>query len=125
MPHGIPTTGELAEAVREFLEREVMAAVEGRRGFLTRVTINVMGQIERELALGPTHARVHAERLAKLGLRDDAELCRAIRDGSLDGRRSEVVGVVRAGVVDRLQVSNPRYLQPQDRSTQTDETDRR
>jgi hypothetical protein len=121
VPHGIPTTGELAEGVREFLEREAMPAVDGRLRFLMRVTINVMGQIERELALGPGHARMHAQRLAKLGVRDDAELCQGIRDGTLDRRMEEVVAVARAGVVDKLRVSNPRYLQPQDHSTEIDD----
>ena len=46
-PHGIPTLAELAEAVREFLEGDVMGQTEGRLRFHARVAANVVGQIER------------------------------------------------------------------------------
>jgi hypothetical protein len=114
MAHGVPTAAELAQAVREFLETEVMPATEGRLRFLARVAANAMAQIERELALGPDLARGHAARLAELGMRDDAQLCAAIRDGSLDERMDELLAVVRAGVVDKLRIANPRHLRPDD-----------
>ena len=44
-----PTAAELVAAVREFLERDVMAATEGRVQFHTRVAVNVLGMVEREL----------------------------------------------------------------------------
>jgi hypothetical protein len=117
MAHGVPTTGELAQAVREFLELEAMPALDGRVRFLARVSANVMAQIEREHALGPRHAQAHAERLARLGVRDDAALSQAIRDGSLDDRMDEVVAATRAGVVDKLRVANPRHLRPEDQNS--------
>ena len=115
--HGVPTAGELAQAVREFLEGEVMPAADGRLRFLARVAANVMAQLERELALGPEHTRAHAQRLAALGLDDDAALVRAIRDGTLDERMDEVVVATRASVVEKLRVANPRYLGPDDQGT--------
>ena len=117
MAHGVPTTGELAQAVREFLEFEAMPALEGRLRFLARVSANVVAQIEREQELGPRHARAHAERLARLGLGDDAALSQAIRDGSLDDRMEEVVAATRAGVVEKLLIANPRYLRPEDQNS--------
>jgi len=114
MAHGVPTTAELAQAVREFLEREVMPAAHGRLRFLARVAANAVAQIERELVLGPEHARAHAQRLEALGVRDDHELCAAIRDGTLDDRIDEVLATVRADVIDKLRVANPRYLRPDD-----------
>ncbi|MDQ1374233.1 MAG: hypothetical protein QOJ09_1571, partial [Actinomycetota bacterium] len=62
-PHDIPTAAQLVEAVREFLERDVMAATEGRVQFHTRVAVNVLGMVERELALGPAQAAEHDEGL--------------------------------------------------------------
>jgi uncharacterized protein DUF6285 len=112
--HGVPSTRELAEAVREFLQHDVMATADGRVRFLARVAANVMGQIERECALGQQHARAHAERLRALGADDDATLAQAIRDGSLDGRRDDVLAATRAGVVEKLRIANPRYLRPED-----------
>jgi hypothetical protein len=114
MAHGITTAAELARAVREFLEEELMPASEGRLRFLTRVAARAVGQLERELDLGPELERAHAARLARLGMRDDAELCEAIRSGSLDDRMDEVLAAVRARVVDRLGVANPRWLLPED-----------
>ena len=115
MARGVPTAAELADAAREFLEGDVMPVLDGRLLFLARVAANVIAQIERELELGPRRVRVHAERLARLGVSDDAELCRAIRDGSLDDRMDEVVTAARASVIEKLAISNPRYLTPQDR----------
>ena len=94
-----------------------MPGADGRLRFLARVAANVMAQLERELALGPAQARAHGERLAALGLADDAALVRAIRDGALDERMDEVVAAVRADVVERLRIANPRHLLPDDQST--------
>jgi hypothetical protein len=109
-PHDIPTAGQLVEAVREFLERDVMAATEGRVQFHTRVAVNVLGMVERELALGPAQAEEHRARLAALGYESEAELAAAIRSGALDDRRAEVSAFVRRTVEDKLRVANPKYL---------------
>ena len=47
-----PTAVELLDAIREFLAEDVMPAVEGRVQFHTRVAINALGMLERELRLG-------------------------------------------------------------------------
>ena len=41
-PHDAPSAAELVEAVREWLERDVMAATEGRLRFHARVAVNVL-----------------------------------------------------------------------------------
>jgi hypothetical protein len=102
----------LVEAVREFLERDVMEATEGRVRFHTRVAINALKMVERELDLGPAQAESHRAALARLGVADEAALAAAIRSGELDDRRSEVVAVLRETVRAKLEVSNPGYLQP-------------
>lgn len=105
----MPDSAALVEAVREFLERDVMAQVEGRVQFHTRVAVNVLGMVEREIRLGAAQARAHEDGLRGLGMADDAELAAAIRDGTLDHRFDEVVQVVRAAVSAKLDVANPRY----------------
>ena len=110
-PHDQPSAAELVVAVREFLERDVMAATEGRVQFHTRVAVNVLAMIERELALGPAQSEAHAAALARLGVVDEGELARAIRDGALDDRRDDVLAVVRDTVRAKLEVANPRYLE--------------
>jgi hypothetical protein len=109
-PHDIPTAAQLVEAVREFLERDVMAATEGRVQFHTRVAVNVLGMVERELALGPAQAAEHDEGLRALGMADDSALAAAIRAGELDDRVDEVNAFVRRTVEDKLRVANPKYL---------------
>ena len=107
--HGMPTAAQLVEAVREFLERDVMAATEGRVNFHTRVAVNVLAIVERELTLGPEHREAAAQRLGELGFEDEAALAAAIRSGSLDDRWDEVKATVWELVRDRLAVANPRY----------------
>lgn len=111
IPHDVPTSAQLVESVREWLERDVVPGTTGRLQFHARVAINVLAMVERELELGGAQAAAHLERLARLGVADDAELATAIRDGSLDGRLVEVRELVRASVLDKLAVANPRYAE--------------
>jgi hypothetical protein len=111
-PHDAPTAGQLVEAVREFLEDDVMGATEGRVRFHARVAARVLATVERELAAGRAPAEAHARRLAALGYASDAELAAAIRSGALDDRWDEVAPAVRATVADKLAVANPTYARP-------------
>jgi len=108
--HGRPTSQELVEAVREFLEADVMEATEGRIQFHTRVAINVLGMVQREIELGPAQAAAHRERLHALGFESDTELAAAIRRGDIDGRYDEIKAAVYDSVVDKLKVANAKYL---------------
>ena len=64
---GIPTSAELVEAVRLFLEEEVLPAAEGKLRFHARVAINVLAGVERDLVQGPAYHEAHTARLAELG----------------------------------------------------------
>ncbi|HEV3124319.1 MAG TPA: DUF6285 domain-containing protein [Candidatus Dormibacteraeota bacterium] len=108
--HDPPSAAQLVEAVREFLERDVMPATEGQVQFHTRVAINVLRMVERELEFAPEQASAHAARLRELGVDSEAALAQAIRDGTLDGRRAEVLAAVRETVRAKLAVANPGYL---------------
>jgi hypothetical protein len=107
--HRVPTAAELVEAVREFLERDVMAATEGRVQFHARVAVNALRMVERELTLGPAQAEAHRVRLAGLEVDDEAALAARIRSGELDDRYEEVKAAVWDTVLDRLRVANPKY----------------
>jgi len=108
-PHDRPHAPELLRAVREFLTAEV-AESEPVLAFHARVAANALRIAEREAMLAGGHARDHRARLASLGCADDAALCAAIRDGSLDQRFDDVVAAVRAMTVDKLTVANPAHL---------------
>jgi hypothetical protein len=109
-PHDVPSMAEIVEAVREWLEGDVMTSEDPRLRFHGRVAANMLAMVEREIQLGPSQAAAHTARLAALGLDDDRQLASAIRDGSLDDRLEEVRAAVRASVVAKLEVANPRYL---------------
>lgn len=108
-PHDIPDAAGLVEAVREFLEHDVMHATDGRVQFHTRVAINVLGMVERELGAGAAAADRHRAGLGRLGVADEGELAAAIRSGLLDDRLAEVAAFVRSTVEDKLAVANPKY----------------
>ena len=110
-PHDAPAIDLLVEAVREFLERDVMNATEGRVQFHARVAVNVLRMVERELALGARQQAVHSLGLARLGFASEAELAAAIRDGTIgEDRLPEVTEFVTETVRAKLVVANPGYL---------------
>src|SRR5581483_11470233 len=109
--YGVPDAATLVEAAREYLEGDVMAATDGRVRFHARVAANVLGMVEREIRLGPSHRRQHAAGLARLGVSDEAELARAIRDGTLVGREAEVREFLHRSVRAKVEVAHPSYLE--------------
>lgn len=92
-----PTAAELAAAVREFLETEVLPATGDQRlRFRTLVAMNALGIVEREVA-SPLPDRAA-----------DAELARRIRAGEVG---VEALPELKRAVAAKLRVSNPRYLE--------------
>lgn len=109
-PHDVPTAEQLLESVREWLERDVLPATQGRLQFHARVAVNVLAMVERELAMGAEQATAHATRLARFGCETETQLADRIRGGELDDRIDEVRDAVWASVRDKLTVANPKYL---------------
>jgi hypothetical protein len=111
-----PSAAQLVTAVREFLERDVMPATEGRVQFHARVAVNVLNTVTRELELSGGFTADERQRASVLlGHDGDAdalerELAAAIRSGALDERRDDVRAHVRATVREKLLIANPGYL---------------
>jgi len=120
IPHDAPSAQQLIESVREWLERDVLGETTGRLNFHTRVAINVLAMVERELELGPQQAADHAARLAALGFTDDAALAAAIRAGQVDDS-DELRESIHASVRDKLRVANPKYLAERLQENQRDD----
>ena len=96
MLHDRPTPQELAEAVREFLQHEILPIVDDHRlKFRTLVAINGLGIAERELAATASQRE------------QDWELARRIRAGNVS---DDAVALLKAQVAEKLRVSNPRHL---------------
>ena len=109
-PHDAPTSVQMVEAVREWLENDVMPAVQGRLNFHTRVAINMLAMVEREAALGDQQRVEHEKRLKSIGAADDVELARRIRNGEFDDSLEEVMLTLKDSIRDKLLVANPKYL---------------
>ncbi len=107
-----PSGPDLVRAVQDFLTTEVGSGdgADPRLRFHALVAANALRIAEREAMLAASHERRHRARLAALGCDDDARLCAAIRDGSLDHRFGEVVEAIRAATIDKLTVASPGHL---------------
>ena len=100
-PHDRPTPQELAEAVREFLQEEILPILDDHRlKFRTLVAINGLGIAERELwATTPPQSQQQVEQ--------EWELARRIRAGDIP---ENAVALLKDQVAQKLRVSNPRHL---------------
>ncbi len=108
--HDRPTAVELLDAARGALGDDVLPQLEGRAAFQLRVSLRAMGMVERELVHAEEHEAARRDALASLGMHDEAELARSIRDGALDGREQDVLAALRVLVRAKLEVANPAYL---------------
>jgi hypothetical protein len=115
-----PTADELVDAVRAFLEDELLPSLEGRRRFHTRVAINVLGAVERELRDGPTANEAERARLVAL-LGDSGEddlpvddlsrgLAHAIRAGEIAMDDPALLDHLRRTSDDDVAIANPRHV---------------
>ena len=125
-----PSVSELLDAVRAFLEEDVVPALEGPRQFHARVAANVLAIVGRELAGEEASLLAEWQRLAVV-LGEDASapparlealraavrertaaLAERIRRGDADAGpfRDAARAHVRATVEDKLRVANPRFV---------------
>lgn len=94
-----PTAPELVEAVREYLEREILPTLDDHRlKFRTLVAMNALGIAIRELAAPDS------------GMTDDelGELARRIRAGDVP---EDALALLKEHVAAKLRVASPRYLE--------------
>ena len=118
--HDRPTAAELVDAVTEFLERDVQPSIDGRLAFHTRVAVNALRIVRREMEIGPEldavraaglHELLGADTRADATIRElDVDLARRVRDGSLDDRRPELVAYLRATLRLQLDIVHPGYV---------------
>jgi Domain of unknown function (DUF6285) len=122
-----PTAAEIIDAVRGYLERELLPALtDARLRFQTLVAANVLAIAGRELAtevaaleeewplldalLGSEALPAKTAELRSAVERRNGELCRQIRAGHFDpaDRARELTRSLRLIVQRKLQVANPR-----------------
>jgi hypothetical protein len=116
MPAIQPDAPALLDAAIDYLERELLPTLAGYHRFQCRVTVNVLAQVRRELALAPGHADAERSRLIALlghpGERDalSRELAARIRAGDIALDDPELLDHLRQSLVEALRINNPKWL---------------
>jgi hypothetical protein len=115
--HDQPDAAEILRTVGEFLADELLPTLDDALAYRTRVAVNLVTILERQVRLGPTHeARERALLVDLVGQGDDLEglnaaLCRLldehpIPDADFDRR---VWAALRAVAEDKLAIARPGY----------------
>ncbi len=117
MPRSRPDAAVLLQAAVKFLEEELMPTLSGYFRFQTRVTVNVLNTVRRELELSDAHAASERARLVVLLGHDgeveslSRELAERIRTGAIahddPGLRAHILESLR----EALAINNPKWLQ--------------
>ena len=111
----IPAAAELIDAVAGFLEEHLLPTLEGSKRFNTRVSINTLRIVQRELSV-PASESV-ARHLRQLPGSTDEEplenillrIAEQIRSKAMDENDPRLLAALRAHALDRLAVDNPKY----------------
>ena len=116
MPESIPKAAVLLEAAVKYLETELMPTLAGYHRFQTRVTVNVLNTLRRELELRGAQAAAERSRLvAMLGHDGDVEtlsieLAERIRAGAISIDDPALRAHVRQSLADALAFNNPKWM---------------
>ena len=110
-----PSTVELVQAVRGFIEDHAMTQLTGHAAFHARVAANVLAIVERELIHGADYDKSERERLVDL-LKSDGdlealnrELCARIRSGELTPETPGLVDHLWQTTIDKVSIDQPKY----------------
>jgi selenocysteine lyase/cysteine desulfurase len=116
MPKSMPDAAILLKAAIKYLEEELMTTLQGYHRFQTRVTVNVLGALRRELELRDGQAESERARLVTiLGHDGDVEtlsreLAERIRSGAIAFDDPALRAHVRHSLADALAINNPKWL---------------
>lgn len=112
----VPAAATLLQATTDYFEQELLPTLEGYHRFQTRVSINVLRTVLRELQQSALLERNERHRLSRLLGHDgelttlNAELTTAIADGSLPLDSRELIQHLRQTLHDSLQIDNPKWI---------------
>ena len=115
--HDAPSTAELVEAVKRFIDDTASPQLTGHAAFHARVASNVLATILRELEQRPGAEADEKDRLiALLGADADTpldalnrELCKRIRSGNMDLSTDGLLDHLKTTTIAQLSVDQPKY----------------
>lgn len=116
MPDSLPDDRHLLASAIAYMEDELLPTLTGYHRFQTRVTINALGIVLREIEQGGRADAAEAERLRGLlekpGTREalNAQLAAEIRDGSRDITDPALIAHVERTLDAALAINNPKWL---------------
>jgi hypothetical protein len=122
MPSSIPDAPTLLGAAIKYLEDELMPTLDGYYRFKTRVTINVLSTLRRELELRDRQSADEQSRLVRLlghegqGPELSVELAEKIRTGAVSIEDESTRDHIRQSLQEALTINNPNWLTKPDGS---------
>jgi hypothetical protein len=108
--HDRPTASELIESVREWLEKDVLPSVDGRLVFHTRVAMNSLDIVKRELDSAEVVDSMHSDALKSLNVESDKDLSQRIQSGDFDEDLLGLLNLLAPVIENKVRVSNPKHL---------------
>ena len=117
MPGNRPNVSELVESVREMMEDLLLhELVDKSQVYHTRVAVNVLKIVERELGQAATFSHLELESLQRLlgmegelpGLND--ELVARINRGEFDQESTDLMAHFMRTVTAKVAIDNPQYV---------------
>ena len=118
MPQSFPKASILLSAVAKYLEEELLPTLTDYHRFQTRVTVNILNLIRRELELHEGQAASERHLLAELVGRDaeletlSMDLATRIRSGAIALENPALRSFIRQSLNDALTINNPRWPNP-------------
>jgi len=115
MPRSIPDVSTLLGVAVKYLEEELMPNLAGYHRFQTRVTVNVLNIVRRELDLGDVNESAERERLTALIGHNrpvdtlNEELCDLIRTEQMDLDDPRLRAHLRESLANALAINNPKW----------------
>lgn len=115
MPRSLPNAATLLGAAAKYLEEELLPTLADYHRFQTRITVNVVNIIRRELKLYDAQAASERERLAAILGHDgqveelSLELAKRIRNGAIALTDPALLSHIRQSLADALAINNPKW----------------
>lgn len=115
--HDAPSTKELVEAVKRFIDDTASPQLTGHAAFHARVASNVLSTLIRELEQRPEAESAERARLvALLGAAPDTslddlnrDLCKRIQSGEMDLSSDGLLDHLKTTTIAQLSIDQPRY----------------
>jgi hypothetical protein len=115
MPKSMPDVQTLLDAAVQYLEQALLPTLSGYHRFQTRVTVNVLNIIRRELENRAAQESTERDQLIAIVGHGGAvealtdELCDVIRTGGIDLNDPALHSHIKQSLADALAINNPKW----------------